>query len=647
MAKPTRFFEYIELKYDNLTDQINTWLKSVYNKSALNLNSSSPYGQILNVQKELFQHNIIYLKNAVRVLDIETTQDIKVIRQVALVSGLQPSRSISATGTLKFILKVGVDLSKDIKDATVIFEDGLVLKSKTNSLKYIVNLNVQKNVYSLSSIKNSFYVPIIQGIYDTQNFTGDGSANQSYSVNIPGNKQVDNFNYSVKCNGTYISTKDSLYDMLQNEYSCYVRSGFNGGIDVFFGTGNNGFIPSRGSLIEVKYLLSDGSSGELLSPSPNDWKIEGDVYDGQGNVINVENLFDIYVDGDINFASDGETIEFTKATIPYVSRNFVLGTPNQFIFHLLKLNMFSKVNAYNKLDDNNFSITDKVIEDSIKKINTNINNNSSKDLILSSLNNFNDLYSKYKTNTNDNEIYLYLIPSIKKYFNDTVNYFNIPFDAFYLDDSEKYKINQYLRQLGTLSPTIEINIIQPKISRYVMHVYIRRFDYANEDNIRQQINALTSDYLLNNSRFDRIPKSDFITLFKGIDGVDSASVYFVCEKNESYHKQAADLGYTKPIDDNNFDALVLDTTTRINIKPQTILSNPIKIVSGKIVPNTAYDPKLMLGIDSVHGDIICEKDEYAIIRGGWRDRKGIWYNEEMSDNSLGAINIVFNGITEK
>ena len=104
MAKPTRFFEYIELKYDNLTDQINTWLKSVYNKSALNLNSSSPYGQILNVQKELFQHNIIYLKNAVRVLDIETTQDIKVIRQVALVSGLQPSRSISATGTLKLLL---------------------------------------------------------------------------------------------------------------------------------------------------------------------------------------------------------------------------------------------------------------------------------------------------------------------------------------------------------------------------------------------------------------------------------------------------------------------------------------------------------------------------------------------------------------
>ena len=61
-------------------------------------------------------------------------------------------------------------------------------------------------------------------------------------------------------------------------------------------------------------------------------------------------LFDIFVETDIKFASDGESVEYTKSVIPYVSRNFVLATPAQFIYHLKKLNMFSKVNAFNTLD---------------------------------------------------------------------------------------------------------------------------------------------------------------------------------------------------------------------------------------------------------------------------------------------------------
>jgi len=88
-----------------------------------------------------------------------------------------------------------------------------------------------------------------------------------------------NIYYDGKVTSRTIEFEDgsvkSLGIMLPGEYACYVRSGFNGGIDVFFGTEFYGFIPQNGSLIEVEYLLSDGSLGDILNPTVNEWKIEG------------------------------------------------------------------------------------------------------------------------------------------------------------------------------------------------------------------------------------------------------------------------------------------------------------------------------------------------------------------------------------
>jgi hypothetical protein len=54
-----------------------------------------------------------------------------------------------------------------------------------------------------------------------------------------------------------------------------------------------------------------------------------------------------------------------KSIIPHVSRNFVLGTPQQFIYHLSKMGLFSKINAYNNLDGL-LTNSDKYIDDFIR-----------------------------------------------------------------------------------------------------------------------------------------------------------------------------------------------------------------------------------------------------------------------------------------
>ena len=597
-----RYFDFIEIEYDKLTEQINNWLRYTYNKADIVFNSASPYGQLINVMKELFQQNLLYLKNSMKMLNIETSTNKKVIQSIARIAGHSVGRAISATGTLKFKLKPGADI-KEIKDGVISIPNKLKIKNKTNSLYYVAKLNQDNNFFSITTHGMEFHLPIIQGTNETQTFTGDGTINQSFSVNIPNAVQVENFNYKVTLNTIVLDIKESLYDMQRSELACIVKSGFNGGIDIYFGTDNYGVVPGIGSIITVEYVLSNGSAGEILNPKINDWKIEGEILDGQGNIVNkIEELFDVFIYQDINFASDGESIYFTKSIVPYVSRNFILSTPKQFIFHLRRMNIFSQVNAFNMLDDNNFGITSELVEKAANNITSMVSTNKSNDEIKASVANFKTIYDKYKTNMNDNTIFLFLIPDIMKYFNDGVNYFNIPFDVFYLDEYEQQKTLSYLKRLGTMSITTSVKIVQPIISRYTIHVYVRSVEGSIIENIQQEIIMSTSAYLLVNSRTERIPKSDFIQMYKDIDGIDSVSLYFISEKNEDFHKKEIDTN--KPVTD------------------------------------------IVVGLDPVHGDIIIEKDEYAVIRGGFRDRNGIWYSEDPNDISLSSINVTFDGVTE-
>jgi hypothetical protein len=612
----TRIFDFIELSYDKLTQQVNTWLKTLYHKSNITFSEASPYGQILKVIKELFTHTILYNKNSVAQIDIRTSNNEKVIKNIARIAGHDPSRGISASGSINFKLKNGVNIFDEIKGGVITVKDKTLLKNRTNNLYYTIVLG--KDYIDYTILQNSNYIfNIVQGRFEKQSFTGDGSKNQSVSVNIPNSQNIDNFNFNVYYNGIILDRKEHMYDMLDREYAFYSRTGFMGGLDIYFGNGEYGFIPSLGSLIEIEYLITDGVNGNILNNKINDFKIMDDIVDEKNNVINIDNLFNIYIYNDINMGSNPESIIYTKSIIPHVSRNFVLGTPQQFVYHLRKLNMFSKINAYNRLDSymvNNDRYIDYFIEETFKDISNNIN--------------FSDVKKKMKTyfpNVYDNQIYLYLIPDIKKYFIDNYNYFNIPFDVFYLDDDEKDKIINYIKSMGTLSITTNINIINPIISLYCANVFVRRYKNSTEDDIRNEIINIFSDYFINNERFDRVIKADLIkTIKNSVNDVDSVNIDFICKKNEDFHRKnkenVSKLKYIREVR-NQVD----NTSNTLNIQEQ-------------------FNSNVILGIDPIQGDIIVEKDEVPILRGGFFDRNGIYYSDDINSEGMCTINIIF---TEK
>jgi len=547
------FFQYIDLKFNNLSAQINDYLRSIFNRADESFTNASPYGQIINVEKEIYQQNVIYQKNIVRNFMIDEADNEKAIRNLARIGGHNPTRAITATGSIKMKLKSGIDLTDDIAGGKIKINDKTKIKNKSNGLIYSIRFGNNQELFELSQSQD-IYLNLLQGTYETYNFTGNGELNQSFSVNISAGNTIDNFEIEVKYNNQSVTIKDAMYDMLNGELACFTRTGMNGGLDVYFGNGDFGFVPRPGVLISVTYLLTDGTNGIILTPQINDFQFIDDVVDMDGNSVDIDNTFDVYVDKQIGFASNGESSFFTKALMPYISRNFVLATPSQYIYTLKRLSLFSKINVYNTLDDNNFE--------------------------------------------NDNKIYLFLIPDIKNYYSNTVNYFNVPLDAFTLEQDEIDKTLTYLKKLGNIPINTVIEIIQPTISKYILNIYVRKFQGFSDDTVKQNIITNISTYLSELERDDRIPKSDIINVLEGIEGVDSVNVSFISKKNEDYHK--------------------------------------IKTTSN-----------LIYGLDPVLGDIVVESKELAIIRGGWSDRNYTYYNETLDGTGLGPINIMFVGVTEQ
>lgn len=652
ITKLNRVFNRIELNYSNLTSQINNWLSSVYEKSNILFNSASPYGQILTVVKELFLQNILYLKNFVKQLDIEQSNSKRMIANIARISGHNPSRAISAKGTLKFKLKQGINIDQTVAGGQVIIYDNTLIRNKSNNLYYTLKVGSDKNYYSLLP-GCQFFINVIQGKYESQTFTGDGTISQSFQVTVSNNNIIDNFDYQVSLNGVNLQIRDHLYDMLENEYACYTRTGFNGGLDIYFGNGIYGIIPPIGSIIQVKYLLNNGLTGNILNNKLNDFAFIDDIYDSNGNILQPSQLFDIFIETDIQFASDGESIEYTKSVVPYVSRNFVLATPAQFIYHLKKLNMFSKVNAFNTLD----------------MVKIDIDSDGSLDQI------------------NINEMYLYLIPRITDYFTQSVNYFNVPFDAFYLDDVEKQRIIKYLKIQGIVSITSNIKIIDPKIKRFIVNVFIRRFEDVTEDNIRENIINVLSDYFANYNRYDRIVKADLISKLKLIDGIDSVNLEFVGKENEDYHKDGALLSSTQQnvlqstyattsnsvnISSNQYRNIIVAQESQNQVSPDVTSTTTTKdlLVSAITLEDTintrsteaqlsvgdttvvayknstTYDAKKLIGIDPILGDIVIGQNEIVILRGGWTNRNDVFFSEDpKTSTGFSTVNIIWKGVT--
>lgn len=615
-----------EVTFKKLYQQITYDLKKRYNRASSVFTLASPYGQILSTLTQLFQLNTLNVQNVQRSMDMNDplNDNTNTIRALAKIGQYNPSRGQASAGSIKLQIKGGTIIADDIPGGKVVFTNRQKLKNSKNNLEYILDLNQDELTFTLSN-QTPINLNIIQGIWKTATYTGTGEKNQSFVVPVPNGKQIDNYKFNIFVNSELWTPKKHKFDMLQDEKAYVAYTSFSGGLDILFGNGNEGKNPELGSIVTIEYLVTDGQNGNIIDPQINEFKFIDLPKSYYNDDVDTDQYFDILVENSITFGSNGDTTAYLKSIMPYVSSNFVLAGPDQYKFFLQRLGLFSIIDVYTSPKSGTNIINDiytlaKKNTDLLNSINTTDNSSTLKQLVKQNLDEIKILRKLLLTEGGDSLMNVFLIPDIRVFYgkdNDT-NYFNMDQTQFILDADEKNRILNYLSQEGIQVITNEVKIVDPVIKKYVVNLTIRIYNDAIENNIINEITNTISDYFIAEMRRDRIPPSDIVRMVDGINGIDSVTVEFISEDNENYHKE------------------FFIKSQEFFIKNGKIATeNDIIMSDGNI-----YDTQRTYGLDPILGDILIEKNELPLVRGGFTDRFNNFYNLQPGVSAFSPINIL-------
>lgn len=611
-------FKANRIKFSELRDDAFNYIKRIYNANNREFTMASPFAQIITVLLHLGRMILFYIENSITELNIKTAYHPRSIQGLATLTGHNPCSGIAARGTLYMsYINNGSYLGKN-----VIINNFTKIKNSATGLTYLAVLPSPSMQLTVGAYDSKIEISIIQGTLQYQRGTGTGEILQSLNFSLKPNTIIDNFFINVYVNGEHWESVPSILDMTYRQKACVVRNSLNGGIDVFFGTGNNGAVPPEGASIVCEYILTNGYAGNILSETENNyWTFEDSGYDSTGDYVDLNSIYTLTSGSDIIFGTYPESLEMTKQFAPHMSRSFVLANEVNYKTFLSKLNIFSKIHVFSGFNTYNDSKAE------IEYENAKVEYSSAKESYLSQVNLTGknsraalDLYDKVieakknvdlkkqvynEAREDDNVIYMYLIPDITKRINGNENYFTCPQDVFLLSDDEKEGILNLIDNSGQKMLTVDNRIVDPIYVRFAINIFVQIWSDYDFNAVKSSIIAAVSDYMLTNERKDRIPISDIISVVENVDGVDSVSAFFDADKNNSVYYGEGKYGI------DNYG----DITLERNMK-------------------------------GVFGSNIYTNDLYPLFRGPFTSPEGIEYSDSIN-SLISPINITLRGKTKR
>lgn len=494
-------FKKNRAKIQDLLQDTLELIQKRYNQANQVFTVASAWGQILFVLQNLSQLILFFIEDSITELNIQSATRESSVYGLAALTGHNASRNTAARGQVRITWN-GTD-STSVGGSAILIPKYAKLVFSNSGTRYVLNT---KQDYTRINLNNSSYIncEIMEGAIKSATFTGNGNLLQSYNVSDRVTSAIDNFEVKVFVDSEEWKVYDSLYDIPYNYKGCLVKTGISNGIDVIFGNGNFGKTPELGSTIQVQYLETVGSNGNINAMEPNKIALEfnDDATDAFGNSVSLNEYLKISCITAPQLGTDKESIELTRILAPKTSRSYVLANPENYITFFEKFGTFSIIEAFSTFDD-------QYLDD-------------------------------------DNIIYVLLVPDINKTLKTSETYFDIKESSFILDSTEKSRLLEVVESSGQKIVTTEVKILDPTISRYVVNVLISIFEGYDPDTVKGQIVDSLSSYFLSIRRRDRIPRSDLIAIIESISGVDSVTVFFISEKNEIYAKSVETLPDSDP-----------------------------------------------------------------------------------------------------
>ena len=583
-----KFLSTLRTSGNQIKADARTYISRVYKRANTLFTEASPFAQIVNVMSELGELIMFYIEDATVEQNIYTAQQPESIYGLSRLTGHDATRGFAATGEIEFRWKVGADLGK-IAGTGLNIDARSELSCELNGLKYTL-LTQQEKFRLEKSNKYKTKCAIIQGQFEQQTFTGTGESMQSYNIKIQ--SLTDHSKVTVAVNGEQWTKHDSIYDLLNEEKGYVLKTGISGGLDVYFGTGNFGAIPPAGADITVEYVKHKGALGNIDDGQDIVFQWQSEGSDSNGDTFDLNEYLEVNVTSSPKMGADKENPEFTKLMAPLASKSYVLATPDNYEYFLSRYGLFSYVDAYN-------TTSDQYLDD-------------------------------------DNVIYIFAVPDIKRKLLASQDYFSIPENEMFFDQNEYDKMSQVIQDSGQQMVTTEVVFVKPQIRKYSMDINIRYFEGYTKQEIFTEVRTRVSDYLLNVTRRDKLPKSDIVYILEEIDGIDAVNVRFISETEETARR----LGYyeSKTVSVVPQEPVLLEDIG--NGKQKYIFFKRVEEVKTVDVDATTAIPPTVAGLDE-WGDIIMEKEEVAVFRGGWQDRDGDPIIDDARINAEAALSVNF------
>jgi hypothetical protein len=279
-----QFFQKSKMRLNDLLNEISNYTQTVYKQSANVYTPASPWGQLINVFARIAQNLLFYNEDSITELNINTATRITNLQGLITLTGHNPTRAIAAMGDL-FLVPSGK--TPDIIGQNIIIPNFTKVKCRNNNLMYTSILGQDEIKINIFQDKKKFYLRVLQGEIESQQFTGTGLQLQSFECNMTEGKFIDNFFVNVFINSEKWQKYDTLYDFPKNGNYYIVKTGITSGIDVFFGTNNLGRVPDLGATIVVEYLVTAGLLGNITDTSNLSFEFVDTGFDENGNEVDL------------------------------------------------------------------------------------------------------------------------------------------------------------------------------------------------------------------------------------------------------------------------------------------------------------------------------------------------------------------------
>lgn len=540
-----KIFKLNRIKYEELWDDAVAWVKKTYNATEEQFTMTSPFAQLLSVILHMGRMIFYYIEDSITGLNIKTAYRPDQIRGLAVLTGHNAGRAISARGAIRLkYLETG---NQEYKDKVCFIPNKLKVVSALNGSQYIILLNADTAQITMTA-GNYLDCNIVQGILQYQKATGTGQKLQSFNFKQRNYNEIEEYFINVYVNSQRWDIVSNILDLGFDQKGVVVKTGQTGGIDIFFGNGDMGAIPAEGAEILVEYIVTDGIVGNLSKEYANsgetqNWQISGYGYLQDGSQITLNENFGIECMTDIIFGSRSEDITLTQMIAPHASRSMVLANETNYRYFFKRMNMFSTIEIIKGYASKDANAAANIQYDQAY---TNYQNlfaqwQNSVSMTGDSSDESQELYGKVQNALNavqvaqqkiedtdmpDNTVYIMLIPDIKKRTTDIVNYFTCDEKLFTLSKEEQYNILQMIEKSGQKIITMENRFLEPKIARFSVNAQVKIWEGYNFSSIYTSCMNKLSNYLINRTRKDIIPVSDITALFEAVEGVDSVKVWF-------------------------------------------------------------------------------------------------------------------------